>query len=167
MINNKCPDCNGSGYIKVKEDLLVNIPAGINNGQQIKIKEKGARGVNGGTNGDLYIEINVAPHQTFTRQGNDIHISIPIDFVEAALGTTVNVPTVYENNVELKIPAGETKTIKIKFNNTYNGEKRIISLGFSDIIIDQALHQEDQEKGPRTPRYGLRLYLCRSGFNGC
>lgn len=54
----------------------------------------------------------------------------------------------YENtDEELKIPAGETKTIKIKFNNTYNGEKRIISLGFSDIIIDQALHQEDQEKG--------------------
>lgn len=106
MINNKCPDCNGSGYIKVKEDLLVNIPAGINNGQQIKIKEKGGRGLNGGPNGDLYIEINVAPHQTFTRQGNDIHISIPIDFVDAALGIVVNVPTVYENSVELKIPAG-------------------------------------------------------------
>ena len=106
MIRNKCPDCNGNGYVKVKEDLLVKIPAGINNGQQIKVKEKGDRGINGGPNGDLYVEVIVQEHNIFKRDGNDIHIEIPLDIVDAALGTTIDIPTVYKESVSLKIPAG-------------------------------------------------------------
>lgn len=114
-IVNKCSSCNGSGYKKVKEDLSVNIPAGISSGQQIRVQGKGSRGINGGSNGDLYIEIIVAPHNNFTRDGNDIHIEIPIDFVDACLGIDIEVPTVY-GSIELKIPAGSqpNQIFKIK-----------------------------------------------------
>ena len=104
-VKTSCPKCNGQGYTKVKKDINVKIPAGIQSGQQIRVAGKGDRGYNGGLNGDLYIEVIVAKHDFFTRDGNDIHIDIPLDFVDACLGTTISVPTVYGES-ELKIPAG-------------------------------------------------------------
>jgi molecular chaperone DnaJ len=112
-IRNRCSKCNGAGYNRVKVDLDVKIPAGINTGQQIRIVEKGERGYNGGPNGDLYLEIIVKPHKSFVRNGNDITLTIPLDFVDAALGTTIEVPTVY-GNVEVKIPAGTQPSTKLR-----------------------------------------------------
>lgn len=105
IITDKCPHCNGAGYNHVKRDMEVNIPAGINAGQQIRIKGKGEHGLNGGENGDLYLEIVIIPHDYFKREGNDIHIDVPISFVDAALGKTIDVPTVY-GDCEVEIPAG-------------------------------------------------------------
>ena len=105
IIQNKCSECRGEGYVRKKVDLSIHIPAGISNGQQIFVSGKGERGYNGGKNGDLYVEVVVKPHEYFTRQGNDIHINVPLDFVDAVLGTKIDVPTVY-GNVELKIPEG-------------------------------------------------------------
>ena len=85
--------------------MEVNIPAGINQGQQIRIREKGGRGINGGPNGDLYLEIIIIPHQYFKRDGNDIHLDVPISVVDAMLGKKIDVPTVY-GEVEVEIPAG-------------------------------------------------------------
>ena len=82
-----------------------NIPVGINSGQQLRVAGKGERGVNGGPNGDLFLEIIVSPHQYFTRDGNDIHIEIPLDFIDAILGVKIDVPTVY-GDCEVEIPAG-------------------------------------------------------------
>ena len=105
IITDKCPDCGGKGYKRVKKNVKVHIIAGINNGQQIRVKGMGERGANGGENGDLYVEIIVKPHAYFTREGNDIHINIPIEFADACLGKTIAVPTVYgEEN--LIVPAG-------------------------------------------------------------
>ena len=104
-IKNICPDCGGKGYKRVKKDIDIKIPAGIQSGQQIRVQGKGERGMNGGDNGDLYIEVIVAKHDFFTRDGNDIHINIPLDFVDACLGCTITVPTVYGDS-EVKIPAG-------------------------------------------------------------
>lgn len=106
VVKNKCSKCGGAGTIKTKEDLTINIYPGINTGEQIKIAGKGGKGVNGGQNGDLYIEINVQKDPNFERNGDDISIKVPIDFIEATLGTTIEVPTVYGNTCELKIPAG-------------------------------------------------------------
>jgi molecular chaperone DnaJ len=100
-----CNTCGGKGFNKVKADIEVNIPAGINSGQQIKISGKGERGVEGGGNGDLYLEIVMSKHQYFTREGNDIHIEIPLSFVDCTLGTTIDVPTVY-GDIALNIPPG-------------------------------------------------------------
>ncbi|MBQ6217420.1 MAG: molecular chaperone DnaJ [Erysipelotrichaceae bacterium] len=100
-----CPHCSGRGYNSVKEQVEVTIPAGISSGQQVRLAGYGERGENGGPNGDLYIEIRVRPHKYFTREGNNIHISVPISAVDATLGTTVDIPTAY-GDVELSIPAG-------------------------------------------------------------
>jgi len=105
IIQDRCNVCNGKGYNKVKTNLEVKIPAGINEGQQIRLAGKGARGSNGGPNGDLYIEVAVDKHSSFTRDGNDIHLSVPLSFVDLALGTEIDVPTVY-GTVDLKIPSG-------------------------------------------------------------
>ena len=104
-ITNPCPSCGGKGYNRVKKTIKVHIIAGINNGQQIRVQGMGERGVNGGQNGDLFVEVNVKPHQYFKRDGNDIHLSMPIDFVDAILGTSVDIPTVY-GEATLNIPSG-------------------------------------------------------------
>lgn len=105
IITDKCPDCGGKGYTRKKKDIDVKVPAGINTGQQILISGYGERGVNGGNNGDLVVEVNVKPHSVFKREGNDIHIELPLGMVDAALGIKINIPTVYGEG-ELTIPAG-------------------------------------------------------------
>ena len=105
IITAQCPLCGGRGYSRVKKNIKVHVIAGINNGQQIRVQGMGERGANGGPNGDLYVEVNVKPHQYFKRDGNDIHINIPLDFVDAILGTSIDVPTVY-GDTTLTIPSG-------------------------------------------------------------
>ena len=105
IISSPCPNCGGKGYNRIKKNVKVHILAGINNGQQIRVQGMGERGANGGPNGDLYVEVNVKPHQYFKRDGNDIHLNIPIDFVDAILGTNIDVPTVY-GDTTLTIPSG-------------------------------------------------------------
>lgn len=132
IIKDPCQHCGGKGYTKVKKDIEVSIPAGISNGQQIRVAGKGQRGRNGGENGDLYIEILVAPHQFFERRGNDIYMDIPLDFVDACLGTTITVPTVY-GEVELKIPAGSqpSQTFRLKDK----GVKDLRGNGYGDEYV--------------------------------
>lgn len=105
IIKTKCPDCNGKGYTRIKKNIEINIPAGIQNGQQIRVPGKGELGRNGGPNGDLFLEVVVEPHKFFERDGNDIHITVPLDFVDACLGAELTVPTVY-GDVTMKIPDG-------------------------------------------------------------
>lgn len=105
VIQNKCPTCDGKGYRRVKTDITVHIPAGINEGQQIRVAGKGERGYNGGSNGDLFIEVLIKPHAKFKREGNDIHVEIALSMVDAALGCEVNVDTVY-GPVTMKVPEG-------------------------------------------------------------
>lgn len=105
IITTPCPSCGGKGYSRVKKNIKVHIIAGINNGQQIRVQGMGERGANGGPNGDLFVEVNVKPHEYFKRDGNDIHLNLPIDFVDAILGTSVDVPTVY-GEASLSIPSG-------------------------------------------------------------
>jgi molecular chaperone DnaJ len=103
-IKKPCPDCGGNGYIRKRVNVEVKIPAGINTGQQLRISGKGEKGANGGPNGDLYIEVNVQPHEKFERDGKDILLDIPVSAVDATLGTTIDVPTIH-GDVQMKIPA--------------------------------------------------------------
>lgn len=105
LITDKCPTCGGKGYSRKKKTITLNIPAGINSGQQIRQTGMGEIGPNNGPHGDLYIEVVVSSHPNFEREGNDIHITIPLDFVDAILGTQVEIPTVYGDKL-LNIPAG-------------------------------------------------------------
>ncbi len=115
IVHQRCHACNGQGYKRVKKDLTVNVPSGINNGQQIRVAGKGGRGYDGGPNGDLFVEVLIAPHPEFKRDGNDIHLEVPLTFVDCALGTTIDVPTVY-GEVSVKIAEGTQpdQILKIK-----------------------------------------------------
>ena len=105
VITDYCPDCGGKGYTRRKKDIDIVVPAGINTGQQVIAKGYGERGYNGGPNGDLVVEVNVKSHSIFSREGNDIHITLPLDFADAATGCKIPVPTVY-GEVELTVPEG-------------------------------------------------------------
>ncbi len=105
VVKEKCDHCKGKGYINKNITVELNIPAGINTHQQLRVPGKGNRGLNGGPNGDLYVEIYVKPHKYFTRQNNDIHIAVPVSAIDATLGCEIDVPTVY-GDVTMKIPEG-------------------------------------------------------------
>jgi len=112
-IEHVCHKCKGSGYLTKKIEVEVNVPAGIQSGQQLRIPDKGYRGSNGGPNGDLYIEFNVRDHKYFVRDGKNILISVPVSALDATLGCKVDVPTVY-GDVELTIPAGTQPNQKFR-----------------------------------------------------
>ena len=132
VVVEKCSDCLGKGYKRVKSELDVNIPAGITNGQQIRIAGKGERGYNGGPNGDLYLEVIVKQHEYFTRQGNDIHINVPIDLVTACLGAKITVPTVY-GDIEVNVPEGTQPNAILKVKG--KGVKELNSSNYGDQYI--------------------------------
>jgi len=104
-IKRVCDTCHGSTYVHKKVDLDIKIPQGVNTGQRLVVKGKGDRGSNGGPNGDLYIELIVSEDKFFNRRNNDIYISIPVSAIDATLGVTIDVPTVY-GDVEFKVPSG-------------------------------------------------------------
>lgn len=132
IIKTKCPTCGGKGYTRVKKDIEINIPAGIQSGQQIRVAGKGGRGLNGGENGDLYIEVLVTEHNYFKRDGNNVHITIPLDFIDAVLGTTLTVPTVY-GEVNLKIPSGTQPNSVFRLKD--KGIKELRGNGYGDEYV--------------------------------
>ena len=104
-IKDPCPTCHGSGHEKKRHKVSVKIPAGVETGQQIRLQGQGEAGFNGGPYGDLFVIIKVLPSKEFERDGSTIYYSMNISFVQAALGDTVEVPTVH-GKVEWTIPAG-------------------------------------------------------------
>ena len=114
-IKDPCPTCRGTGREKQSHTVSVKIPAGVETGQQIRLAGQGEAGFNGGPYGDLFVVINVNPSDKFTRDGSTIYYTLNISFVQAALGDTVEVPTVH-GNVEMVIPAGTQtgKTFRLK-----------------------------------------------------
>ncbi len=114
-IKDPCQTCRGPGHEKQSHKVSVKIPAGVETGQQIRLAGQGEAGFNGGPYGDLFVIINVNPSDKFTRDGSTIYYTLNISFVQAALGDTVEVPTVH-GNVEMTIPAGTQtgKTFRLK-----------------------------------------------------
>lgn len=114
-IKDPCQTCHGTGHEKQSHKVSVKIPAGVETGQQIRLAGQGEAGFNGGPYGDLFVIINVNPSDKFTREGSTIYYTLNISFVQAALGDTVEVPTVH-GNVEMTIPAGTQtgKTFRLK-----------------------------------------------------
>ncbi|GAX01741.1 molecular chaperone DnaJ [Secundilactobacillus silagei] len=104
-IKEKCPTCGGSGHEEERHEVEVNIPAGVDDGQQMRLQNQGEAGENGGPYGDLFILFSVQPSKVYTRDGADIYLDKDISFTQAALGDEINVQTVH-GDVKLKIPAG-------------------------------------------------------------
>ena len=131
-ITKKCPKCNGEGRVKVVKNKEINIPEGILDGMSIRVEGYGQGGINGGHDGDLYIDINVKPHEKFIRNGSNILLQIPISSTQAALGDKIVVPTIWGNE-ELKIPAGTQYGDKLVIKN--KGVKNIRGMGKGDQIV--------------------------------
>jgi len=105
VISSPCHHCHGQGMERVTRHIRVTIPAGVDDGTQIRLTGEGEPGANGGPRGNLYVVVSVKPHRYFRREGNDIVIDLPINIAQAALGAEVEVPTV-DGPAQLKIPAG-------------------------------------------------------------
>lgn len=110
IIKDRCPDCGGSGYISRRKKISVSIPAGIDNGQSIRIRDKGEQGINGGPRGDLLVQVIVGRHPIFQRQDYDIYSTAPITFAQAALGAEVRIKTIDGDVMYTVKPGTQTDT---------------------------------------------------------
>jgi molecular chaperone DnaJ len=113
MIKDKCPNCRGTGYTSSRKKIQVTVPAGIDNGQSIRIREKGEPGINGGPRGDLLVEVNVARHPIFQREDMNIFSTAPITFAQAALGGEVRINTV-DGEVTYEVKPGTQTDTRIR-----------------------------------------------------
>ena len=113
IIKEKCPDCRGTGFTSSRKKIQISIPAGIDDGQSIRIREKGEPGVNGGPRGDLLVEVQVARHPIFQRQDMNIFSTAPITYAQAALGGTIRISTV-DGDVEYEVKPGTQTDTKIR-----------------------------------------------------
>ena len=106
VVDDPCPECSGSGRAMSTRTIQARIPAGVADGQRIRLKGKGAPGERGGPAGDLYVRVHVSPHPIFGRSGDNLTVTVPVTFTEAALGAEIKVPTLHGAPVSIRIPAG-------------------------------------------------------------
>ncbi|MDP4083457.1 MAG: molecular chaperone DnaJ [Bacillota bacterium] len=133
-IKHKCSTCGGSGKVKKRRKIHVKIPAGIDDGQQIRMSGQGEAGINGGPAGDLYVVFHVREHEFFERDGDDIYCEMPITFVQATLGDEIEVPTIH-GKVKLKIPAGTQTGTKFRLKGKGVPNVRGYGVGDQHILV--------------------------------
>jgi molecular chaperone DnaJ len=131
VVQSPCATCHGAGRIKRQKTLSVKIPAGVDEGDRIRLSGEGEAGVNGGPSGDLYVVIHIRPHEVFSREGNDLHCEMPISITKATLGGEIEIPTL-DGYAKIKIPA-ETQTGKV-FRLRNKGIKGVRSNAFGDLL---------------------------------
>jgi len=131
IITDPCNKCHGEGRYERSKTLSVKIPAGVDTGDRIRLSGEGEAGEHGAPAGDLYVQMNVRPHDVFERDGNDLYCEVPISFTEAALGGEIEVPTL-DGRVKLKIPA-ETQTGRM-FRMRGKGVKSVRSHSTGDLM---------------------------------
>lgn len=141
MVKDPCGTCHGQGRSRRKETLSVKVPAGIDEGQRLKLSGQGDGGLHGGPAGDLYVQINLKDHDFFTRDGFDVICEVPISFSQAALGAEIEVPTL-GGRVSMKVPAGTQAGKKMRLKN--KGIAKLGGYGFGDQII--SIHVETPNK---------------------
>ncbi len=147
VVTDPCPTCSGSGMERRPRQVKVRVPAGVKDGQRIKLKGRGGPGRNGGPHGDLFIKIDVAPHSVFGRKDNNLTIDVPITYPEAALGVPISVPTMNGSPVKLKIPAGTPsgKTFRVKGRGVSSGSKSGDLLVTVNVAVPTSVTAEERE----------------------
>jgi molecular chaperone DnaJ len=148
IVDDPCPNCRGSGRGVSTRTVQARIPAGVKDGARIRLKGKGAPGERGGPNGDLYVVVHVTPHPVFARKGDNLTVTVPITFAEAALGGQMAVPVPGGGTVTLKIPAGtangRTFRVRGKGVTRKDGTKGDL-LATVDVHVPPALTDEARE----------------------
>ncbi len=126
VIDTPCPVCGGTGRGHSTRTMQVRIPAGVTDGQRIRVKGKGSPGENGGAAGDLYVVVHVTPHPVFGRSGDSLTVTVPITFTEAALGAEIDVPTLEGGSVRLRIPPGTPngRTFRVRERGVARGSAK-------------------------------------------
>jgi len=148
IVDAPCPVCHGSGRAPSNKTMQVRIPAGVDDGQRIRIKGKGGAGENGGPAGDLYVTVHVASHPVFGRKGHNLTIDLPVTYSEATLGAEVDVPTLGGMPVRLRIPpgtpSGRTFRVRGKGVADSTGERGDL-LATVQIVVPPSLSQDAKE----------------------
>jgi molecular chaperone DnaJ len=132
IVTDSCPDCRGSGFQKHKRKIMVKVPAGIDDGNGIRLSGEGDAGFRGGSPGNLYVVVTVKKHRFFTRESDNIIYELPVNFAQAALGVEVAVPTLY-GETKLKIPAGSQTGRVFKLRD--KGVPHLRSMGRGDQLV--------------------------------
>ena len=158
IITEPCKTCHGSGKERKNRKIKINVPGGVDTGNVMPLRGQGEHGEKGGPSGDLYINIRVAPHKTFKRNGIDIHIESHISFGYASLGTEIKVPTV-DGDVKYKVPAGTQPGTVFRLKG--KGVPRVNGHGRGDqyvkVIVDVPKSLNDKQKE------ALKLFMEASG----
>ena len=159
IIKEKCPDCAGTGYTSSRKKIQVKIPAGIDNGQSVRIRDKGEPGINGGPRGDLLVEVNVSRHPIFQRQDVHIFSTVPISFAVAALGGDIRIKTV-DGDVLYKVQPGTKTDTKVRLKG-----KGVPSLRNSQVRGDHYVTRVIQtpEKLSQEAKEALRKFDALTG----
>jgi molecular chaperone DnaJ len=148
IVKNPCSNCHGTGKVKRRRKLTINIPAGVNNGSKLRMSNEGEAGEKNAPSGDLYILINVQEHQLFDRKGDDVYCEVPINFVQATLGDEIQVPTL-DGKVKFKIPhgtqPGTTFRLKNKGINHLNRSGRGDQYIKTKVVIPEDLNEKQKE----------------------
>lgn len=132
VIEDPCTKCNGEGRVRARRDITVNIPAGIADGMRVRMASQGEVGPGGGPAGDLYVEVATRPHQVFTREGDDLHLTIRVPMVDAALGGEIDVDTLAGTRQSIEIPAGSQPASQVRIAG--GGMPRLRTEGYGDMV---------------------------------
>lgn len=147
IIQEACPTCHGAARVKKQKTLSVKIPAGVDEGDRIRLSGEGEPGMNGGPAGDLYVQIRVKPHPVFQRDHDDLHCEMPIGFATAALGGEIEIPTL-DGSAKIRIPS-ETQSGKV-FRLRGKGIRGVRSREHGDllchVVIETPVHLTDRQK---------------------
>ena len=145
-VEKPCPSCRGSGVEHRPRQVKVRIPAGVDEGQRIRLKARGAPGRNGGPPGDLFVNVRVGHHSVFGRRGRDLTLTLPVTFTEAALGAEVKVPTL-ATPVTLKIPPGTPtgRTFRVKGRGVHTSKGAGDLLVTAEVAVPRKLSDQQRE----------------------
>jgi molecular chaperone DnaJ len=132
--------------VRKNREVKVRIPAGVSDNQRIKLKGRGGAGRNGGPHGDLFVEVHVLPHPLFTRDGNNLTLTVPITFAEAALGAAITVPTLDGEPVTIKIPPGTRsgRTFRVRGRGIAVNERAGDLLVSVEVAVPEKLSDEER-----------------------
>ena len=146
FIDSPCPTCSGTGVTSRPRVVKVRLPEGVKDGQTIRLKGKGGPGRQGGPDGDLYVRVNVEPHPIFNREGDDLHLTVPVSFPEAALGADVRVPTLDGDAVTIRIPPGTPngRVFRVKARGIATPSGKGDLLVAIDLVVPTSLSGEER-----------------------
>lgn len=147
-IKEKCTACAGDGRMRTSKTLKVNIPAGIDQGRRIRLSGEGEAGLKGGPSGDLYVLINIKPHKFYQRDGANLHCRVPVAMTTAALGGSINVPTIEGGKAEVKVPAGTQTGQQFRLKGKGMSVMRSNSRGdaYIEIFVETPVNLSSKQK---------------------